>query len=124
MFTGTIQHFNNVSRYGLCEYNNKQAFVHVTNCISGNPSYGDFIAFNTGDNISFNIKDNIAIQVEYISPPAYASSSDEEDATQSPKRTIQVNTPKTKRTAPNKKVKPPNKNGKRQSSLPPKIELV
>ena len=68
MYSGTIQHWNNIKGYGLAQYNNGfQILVHHSEVIIGNPSYPPgFIAFNRNDSITFDNDNNIAKNVRFV----------------------------------------------------------
>ena len=111
-YQGSIDDWNHICGFGVASYtltfntkplnkSTRQTIVHSGNCITWNPSFG-LCAFEPDDKISFDLQDNIATNVNYIQPPSYATSSDDEDKKtfNSPKRQQSFQSPKKSTTRP------------------------
>ena len=61
---GIIEHWCSIAEHGVIKYDNKQAFVHISNCLPP-------LNINSGDTVMFQVKDNIAIAVQKVveTPP-------------------------------------------------------
>ena len=133
MYSGTIQHWNNIKGYGLAQYNNGfQILVHHSEVKIGNPIYSPgFIGFNRHDSITFDNENNIAKNVRYVSKdgkvvdidealdqqpitrknivapnvpvPKLDSDSDEYASDSDTDNNMKIKTPNTNRVKPNKK---------------------
>jgi len=75
-YKGVIQHWCNIKGYGIVDYNDKNAFVHISNCVRDD---NEWLSFKSGDEIIFEMKDNIAynvIKYDGTTTPPYITTND------------------------------------------------